>query len=268
MRGISGRSLALYIVVLFLIFAVTGGRAQAGDFYVGASGAVDRLNILYKKAVDSTNPRNITSNRGQTHRSEAEASGFAYNYGFLGGYKEPLSISGIYVAVEGELLRYGGTTQGSLAGSGNSVGNNQAGEVWPENWVVNRRQSYGVTGRVGVGLPLIGRWLGPSVYGLVGFQRLNANFQASYTGCLTATICHDRAEFVTGTDNYDEGFMGRVLGGGVEKKVGNFALRGEVRVTSYSEADRVIPYDDLFISVPKELNPDSVSFGVTLLWYF
>lgn len=268
MRGISGRSLALYIVVLSLIFASTGGRAQAGDFYVGASGSVDHLNILYKKAVDSTNSRNITANRGQIHRSEAEASGFAYNYGFLGGYKEPLSLSGIYLAVEGELLRYGGATQGSLTGSGTSVGRNQAGEAWPENWVVNRRQSYGVTGRIGVGLPLIGRWVGPSVYGLVGFQRLNAKFQASYTGCPSATTCYDRAEFVTGTDNYNEAFTGRILGGGVEKKVGSFALRGEVRVTNYSEAERVTALDDLFISVPKALNPDSVSFGVTLVWYF
>ena len=50
--------------------------------------------------------------------------------------------------------------------------------------------------------------------------------------------------------------------------MGSLAIRGEVRVTDYSEAGRVIPFDDLFVSVPLELEPDSISFGVTLVWYF
>ena len=257
-----------HLVVLLLIYSATAVPAEGGDFYVGASASADRLNVLYEKVVDNTNPRNFSLNQGQTFRDEASATNLAYNYGFLVGYKVPLSVTGVYVALEGEMLRHGGVAVGRLAGLGTSAGRNQLGEVWPEDWTLEKERSYGLTARAGAGIPFFGTWFGPSLYGLVGVQRLNANFGSKYSGCVTETPCTDPGQFVSGSDSFSEGFTGWTVGGGVEKKLGSLAIRGEVRVTDYSEAGRVIPFDDLFVSVPLELDPDSISFGVTLVWYF
>ena len=268
MEAIRYRTILRYLVVLFLIWTASAVPAVAGDFYVGASASADRLNVLYEKVVDNTNPRNFSPNQGRTFRDEASATNLAYNYGFLVGYKVPLSVTGLYVGLEGEMLRHGGVAAGRLAGLGTSAGRNQLGEVWPEDWTLEKERSYGLTARLGAGIPFFGTWFGPSLYGLVGVQRLNANFGSEYSGCVTETPCTDPDQFVSGSDSFSEGFTGWTFGGGVEKKMGSLAIRGEVRVTDYSEAGRVIPFDDLFVSVPLELEPDSISFGVTLVWYF
>ena len=257
-----------YLVVLLLGCAVGTGTARGGDLYVGASASADRLNVLYEKVVDNTNPSNFSLNQGQRLRDEASATKLAYNYGFLAGYKVPLSVTGLYVALEGEMLRHGGVAVGRLTGQGSSSGRNQLGEVWPEDWTLENERSYGLTARLGAGIPFFGTWFGPSAYGLVGVRRLKAGFRSDYTGCVTETACTDPNQFVSGSDSFSETFSGWTVGGGVEKKVGSLAIRGEVRVTDYSKAGRVIPFDDLFVSVPLDLEPDSISFGVTLLWYF
>ena len=257
-----------YVVALFIVGAIGTVPIRAGDFYVGASAAADRLNVLYQKVVDNTDSRNFSLNQGQRFRDDASASKLAYNYGFLAGYKVPLSVTGVYVALEGEMLRYGGAATARLEGVGTSAGRNQLGEVWPEDWSFEKKTGYGVTGRVGAGIPFFGTWVGPSVYGLVGVRRLKAGFTSRYTGCPTAEPCTEPSQLLSGTDSFDESFSGWTVGGGLETKVGSLAIRGEVRLTDYSEAGRVIPFDDLFVTVPLELQPDSISFGVTLVWYF
>ncbi len=268
MQGTRYGNRARYLVVLFLISTVGAVSANGGDIYFGASASADRLNVLYEKIVDNTNPQNFSRNQGQTLRDEASATNLAYNYGFLAGYKVPLSVTGVYVALEGEMLRHGGVAVGRLVGQGSSSGRNQLGEVWPEEWTLEKERSYGLTARVGAGIPFFGTWFGPSAYGLVGVRRLNAGFRSEYTGCVTEAACTEPDQFVSGSDSFSESFSGWTVGGGVEKKVGSLAVRGEVRVTDYSKAGRVIPFDDLFVSVPLDLEPDSISFGITLLWYF
>lgn len=262
-----GRS-ARYLVVLFLIGTVGTVSAKGGEIYIGGSASADRLNVLYEKVVDNTNPQNFSQHQGQRLRDEASATKLAYNYGFLGGYKIPLSVTGVYVALEGEVLRHGGVAAGRLVGQGSSSGRNQLGEVWPEEWTLEKERSYGLTGRVGAGIPFFGTWFGPSVYGLVGVRRLKAGFRSAYTGCVAETACTEPGQYVSGSDSFSESFSGWTVGGGVEKKAGSLAIRGEVRVTDYSNAGRVIPFEDLFVSVPVDLEPDSISFGITLLWYF
>ena len=257
-----------YLVVLLLVGTVGAVPVQGGDLYIGASASADRLNVLYEKIVDNTNPRNFSPHQGQRLRDEATATKLAYNYGFLAGYKVPLSVTGIYVALEGEMLRHGGVAVGRLTGQGTSSGRNQLGEVWPEDWTLEKERSYGLTARVGAGIPFFGTWFGPSAYGLVGVRRLKAGFRSDYRGCVTETACTEPGQFVTGSDSFSETFSGWTVGGGLEKKVGSLAIRGEVRVTDYSKAGRVIPFDDLFVSVPLDLEPDSISFGLTLVWYF
>ena len=268
MQAARYRYIPQYLVAVLLICTIGAVSAKGGDIYIGASASADRLNVLYEKIVDNTDPRNFSLNQGQRLRDETSASEVAYSYGFLAGYKLPLSITGLYVALEGEMLRHGGVAPGRLAGLGTSAGRNQLGEVWPEQWTFGKDRSYGLTARAGAGIPLIGTWVGPSVYGLFGVRRLTGTFGSRGTGCVTETPCTEPDQFESASDSFSENFMGWTVGGGVEKKLGHLAVRGELRFTEYSRTGRVIPFDDLFVSVPLALEPDSISFGVTLLWYF
>lgn len=268
MRSTDPGQLARFAVVLLATCSAGTAPAAAGDFYIGASAAADSLDVLYEKIVDNSNPQNLSLNKGQQLRDEASAAKLGYNYGFLAGYKLPLSVTGIYLALEGDMLRHGGIAAGRLAGTGTSETRNQLGEVWAEDWTFQKERSYGLTGRLGAGIPFVGTWFGPSVYGLVGVRRLQAGFRSEYTGCADETPCTEPSQFESGSDSFDENFNGWTYGGGIEQKVGLISIRGEVRVTDYSNTGRVIPFDDLFISVPLDLQPKSVSFGLTVLLYF
>lgn len=260
--------LGRFLVVTLLVCIAGTTPATGGDFYIGASAAADRLDVLYEKVVDNSDPMNFSVNQGQRLRDEASATKLAYNYGFLAGYKLPLGITGIYVALEGDMLRHGGVTVGHLAGTGSSTTRNQLGEVWAEDWTLEKDTSYGLTARLGAGIPLVGTWFGPSVYGLVGVRRMKAGFRSEGTGCLTATPCTDASEFVTGTETFNENFSGWSVGGGLEQKVGLISIRGEVRITDYSKTGRVIPFDDVFVTVPLDLQPSAISFGLSAILYF
>ncbi|MDE0109398.1 MAG: hypothetical protein OXN96_16420 [Bryobacterales bacterium] len=268
MRSMSPGQLARFVVALLAANVAGTVPAAGGDFYIGASASADRLNVLYEKVVDNSNPQNTSLNQGLRVRDEASAAKLGYSYGFLAGYKVPLSISGIYVALEAEMLRHGGIATGRLAGTGTSETRNQLGEVWAEDWTFQNNRTFGLTGRLGVGIPLIGTWFGPSVYGLVGMRRLAADFRATSTGCFEATPCTEPDQFWSGSDTFRESFSGLSIGGGIEQKIGAFSLRGEVRFTDYSKGGRVVPFDEVFVSVPLDLTPDSVSVGALLVWYF
>ena len=268
MRSIGPRRLVRFVVAVLDAYVAGSVPAAGGDFYVGASASADRLNVLYEKVVDNSNPQNTSLNQGLRVRDEASAAKLGYSYGFLAGYKVPLSISGIYVAFEAEMLRHGGIATGRLAGTGTSETRNQLGEVWAEDWTFQNNRTFGLTGRLGVGIPLIGTWFGPSVYGLVGMRRLSADFRATSTGCFEATPCTEPDQFWSGSDTFSESFSGLSIGGGIEQKIGAFSLRGEVRFTDYSKGGRVVPFDEVFVSVPLDLTPDSVSVGAILVWYF
>lgn len=268
MRSMGPGQLVRLVVALFLACAAGTIPAAGGDVYIGASASANRLNVLYEKVVDNSNPQNASLNQGLRVSDEASAAKLGYSYGFLAGYKAPLSISGIYVALEADMLRHGGIAAGRLAGTGTSETRNQLGEVWAEDWTFQKDRAFGLTARLGLGIPLVGTWFGPSVYGLVGLRRLSANFESKYTGCFDTTPCAEPGQFGSGSDSFSESFNGLTIGGGIEQKVGAFALRGEVRFTDYSKGGRVIPFDDVFVSVPLDLTPDSVSVGALLVWYF
>ena len=241
--------------------------AAGGDFYIGASGAADGLDVLYEKVIDNSSPENATASRGQRLADESSAEKLTYSYGFLAGYKLPLSMTGVYLSLEADMLRHSGVAAARLAGTGASTDNNQLGEVWPEDWSFGQERSYGITGRIGTGIPLIGRGLGPSLYGLVGVRRLRAGFRSDYTGCPTATPCTEPSEFMEGSDSFDETFSGLTYGAGIEQKLGLISVRGEVRVTRYSNSSRVVSFDDLFVSAPLDFEPSTLSFGLALVFY-
>ena len=260
--------LVRFLAVLLFVCLAWATPAAGGDFYIGATAAAERIDVLYEKAVDNSDPQNLTLSKGQVIEDLAAANKLAYSYGFLAGYKIPLSITGVYVALEVDTLRHGGIAAGRLLGSGTSPGRNQLGEVWPEDWTFERDRSFGLTARLGAGIPLIGTWFGPSIYGLVGVRRMQAAFRSEYTGCVTETPCTDADQFESGTDTISENFSGWTVGGGVEQKFGPISLRGEARVTDYSNAVRVTEFDDLFVSIPVGLQPSSISLGLSAIWYF
>ena len=106
-----------------------------------------------------------------------------------------------------------------------------------------------------------------SVYALAGVRRLAARFRVDCSGCLSLALCA-ADEFTAGTDIHDEDFIGWTAGAGLEKRLGNAAIRGEVRYTDYESSERVVPYDDLAITVPLRLEADGVGVLVSLLWSF
>ncbi len=256
------------LVVGLLWMLVVAAPVEGGDFYVGVTGSGERLGVLYDKTVDNTSPSNLSLNPGEVFRADDSATKAAYGYGFLAGYRVPFGLTGVFVAAEGDLAYHRGAVIGRLPGLGTSEGRNQLGEVWPEDWSFDKDRSFGFTLRLGAGIPVVGPGLGPSVYGLVGLRHLKAGFRSDYTGCLNPEPCTEAGEFTSGTDRFDENFIGWTTGGGIEKKLGAIAIRGEVRYTDYRSASRIIPFTDVGVTVPLSLEASGVSARVGLLLYF
>ena len=243
----------------------TPALAQQGGFYVGLPAAVERLDVRYDKAVDNTDPRNMSPSRGEVYRADASATGATGSVGVAAGYSAPFGMSGVFLSGEVDVAYARGTVGGRLAGAGFSAARTQLGENWPEDWTFEPRRSYGFTARLGSGVP---PGSGLSVYGLAGLRRLDARFGVDYVGCFSFSLC-TAEQLVPGADSYDESFTGWTAGAGVEQRLGgNAALRGELHYTGYGSTDRVIPYDDLAVQVPIALEASGVRFQVSLLWYF
>lgn len=263
--GVRGGSRGVGAAVLLLasaLWAVAGtALAQEGGAYIGVTGAGERLGVFYEKAVDNTDPRNVSPSRGQVYRADDTSAGGTYRVGFLAGYRFPVGASG-FLSAEADVAYAGGAVRGHFEGAGFSADRTQLGESWPEDWTVEERTSYGATLRAGAGVGS-----GWSLYGLAGVRRLDTRFSADFTGCFLFALCGP-GEFVSGTDVHDQAFTGWTTGAGLEKRLGRAAIRGEVRYTDYGSSAWVVPYDDLAITVPLALEADGVGASVSLLWYF
>ena len=236
--------------------------AQPGGLYVGVTGIAARPRVSYEKTVDNTDPANVSPSRGQVYRADGTAAGAAYGAGFLAGYRLPLGAGGAYLSPEVDVALGGGAVRGRLAGAGFSEGRNQLGEAWPEDWSLEAKRGYGLTVRLGAG---VGSEAG--VYGLAGLRRLEATLTADFTGCFDFTLCSP-GELVSVTDVHDQDFTGWTVGAGLEKRLGNTSIRGEVRYTDHGGSERVVPYDELAITVPLRLEADGLGALVSLLWHF
>ena len=239
--------------------------AQPGGFYVGVPVAVERLDVRYDKAVDNTDPRNMSPSRGEVYRADSSAAAATGSVGFAAGYSVPFGTSGVFLSGEVDVAHARGTVGGRLEGAGFSAERTQLGENWPEDWTFETRRTYGFTVRLGAGVP---PGAGLSLYGLVGLRRLDARFGVDYVGCFSVSLC-TAEQLVPAADSYDESFTGWTAGAGVEQRLGRgAALRGELHYTGYGSTDRVIPYDDLAIEVPIALEASGMRVQVSLLWYF
>ena len=256
-----------HVVVLGLAFAVPG-LLQAGDIYVGVHGSVDRLGVLYDKAVANANLATTAPGTAELLQSDASATKFSYTYGFLAGYKFPLSVSGVYLALEGDMARHGGAAAGRIVAEGAQAADSELGELLSEEWTLQSDRSFGLTARAGAGIPFFGTWFGPSVYVLAGARRLSGSFSTAYRGCFQQSSCSDTSAVSTVTEGFDAGFNGWTLGGGLETKMGMLSVRAEVRLTEFAPADGGVTFSQAITDTPVSLQPDSLSFGLGLVWYF
>ena len=245
----------------------TASAQEGGGPYVGVTGVAERLEVFYEKTVDNTASRNTSPSRGQVYRADDIAAGAAYGVGFLAGYRLSLGAGGGYLSPEVDLGYHGGSARGYFEGAGLSAGRNQLGESWPEDWSFEEKRSYGLTVMLGTGISATGRGSALSVYALAGLRRLEARLSLDYAGCFTFTLC--TADKLTPVmESHDEDFTGWTVGAGVERRLGNTAIRGELRYTGYGSTKRVVPYDDLGITVPLLLRPDGVSVLVSVIRHF
>ena len=245
---------------VFGALAAAGAAAQTeGGPYVGISAAASSYDVNYSKAVDNTSPANVSANAGRIIRGAAAADSATWDAGLLAGYRLPLGA--MYVDVEGDLVLHQGSVSDHLAGQGTSPGRNQLGEVWPEEWSLAKKRSFGATARIGMDVPA----LGASVYALFGLRRLDADFETAYTGCLSLMGCAP-GELTPGEEQHDESFDARTIGAGIEKSLGGFSIRGEVRQTDHGSSTRTVAFSEVAVTVPVELETSEFGVGVSLIW--
>ena len=133
-RRISGPLVSLTVAML-LVLPVTSARtitafAEDGQFYVGMTVPVERLDASYAKTVDHTDPRyvGLEEGRGNVLQDKDSDDTFTYGIGFLAGYRFPLTGDGLYRSGEVDLAFHGVRVKGQLQGVGDSAGRNQPGE--------------------------------------------------------------------------------------------------------------------------------------------
>ena len=265
-------SLWVFVVAVAMIFGVSGNAvAQSGSFYIGASAEVERVSIEHAKTVDNTDvPANFLQSE-EVYSTSDSASGTGYGGGLFLGYRLNLDPSGtFYVSAEINGQFHGGETSGTFPGNGESEGRNQYGEAWPDEWSLERKNSYGVTLMFGASPPSLVSLLGPGagVYVLGGARRVDAELKVDFNGCLNPTELCDSGEFESGTNSYDEAFYAWTVGGGLEKMIGDkIGIRGEVRYTQYGKEDReTFPDED--VKVPISLDGSETGFSVRAVVYF
>lgn len=255
-----------------MIFGVSGNAvAQSGSFYIGASAGVERTSIEHSKTVDS---RELPANNlqsGNIYSTSDSASGTNLGGGIFAGYRLNLDPSGtFYLGVEIDGQFHGGTTSGTLPGEGQSQGRNQYGEAWPDEWSLERKNSYGVTLMFGTSPPSLVSLLGPGagIYVLGGARRVDAELNVDFNGCLIGDRICSPDEYTSGTNSYDETFYAWTVGGGLEKIIGDkIGIRGEVRHTQYGKEDRET-FPDVHVKVPISLDGSETGFSVKAVVYF
>ena len=262
----------VFVVAVGMIFGVSGNAvAQSGSFYIGTSAGVERTSIEHSKTVDSSElPANYLQS-GKIYSTSDSASETGFGGGLFLGYRLNLDPGGtFYLGVEIDGQFHGGTVSGTLPGDGESDGRNQYGEAWPDEWSLERKNSYGVTLMFGASPPSLVSLLGPGagIYVLGGARRVDTELNVDFNGCLIGDRHCGPGEYTSGTNSYDETFYAWTAGGGLEKMIGDkIGIRGEVRYTQYGKEDRET-FPDLHVKVPTSLDGSETGFSVRAVVYF
>lgn len=266
-------SFGVFVFAVGIIFGISGSAAaQSGSFYVGASVGIERVSIEHAKTVDGTDILNNLPQSGNIYSTSDSASETGFSGGLFLGYRLDLDPSNIfYLSAEIDGQFSGDTVSGIFPGGGESPGRNQYGEAWPDEWSVERKNSYGVTLMFGVSPPFLISLMGPGagIYALGGVRRVDAELKVNSDGCLIRDMLCEPGEFTTGIDSsYDETFYAFTVGGGLEKMIGDkIGIRGEIRYTQYGKEDReTFPDED--VKVPISLDGSETGLSVKAVVYF
>ncbi len=242
--------------------------AEEGRFYIGGAATVEWLDASYGKIVEN-GPRSPQGQRSFADKDSVDKTG--YGFGFLAGYRLPLTESGrFYLGGEVDLTLHDGTARGRLDGVGTSPGRNQPGESWPDSWSFGKDVSYGLTVRLGVRPDFLQVWEDEaSVYVLAGVRHVNARFKFDSYGCFTPT-CPTPNPFRATGQSHDLSFVAWTSGLGLEKMIGpHAAIQGEVRYTGYPSQNWItfdLPMTS--IRVPVDVDNDEVNLLLKMVWYF
>ena len=110
-----------------------------------------------------------------------------------------------------------------------------------------------------------------SVYALGGVRWLDGTFTNRFHGCLSSTPCSpapDTPGFSSGTEERNVDLDGWMIGLGAERTMRNqLALRLESRYTLYKAKRWVVPFDDVGVLVPSELDAEQWSVTLSWAWY-
>lgn len=264
----------VFVFAVGMIFGISGSAAaQSGSFYVGASVGIERTSIEHAKTVDSTGTGVPTDflQSGNIYRTSDSASETGFNGGLLFGYRLDLDPSDtFYLSAEIDGQFSGGTASGILPGEGEPPGRNQYGEAWPDQWSVEKKNSYGVTLMLGVSPPFLISLVGPgaSIYALGGMRRVETELKVNSNGCLNPRVLCGPGDFEEDTNSYDQTFYAFTVGGGLEKMIGNkIGIRGELRYTLYGKEDRET-FPDEPVKIPTSLDGSETGLSVKAVVYF
>lgn len=249
---------ATRILALATAFGATLS-ATAEGLYLGVSASAAFYDVDYSKAVDSRHADNVSANAGRIFSASDSADHTTWDAGLVLGYR--FGLGPLHLDIEGDVVTHGGEASARLPGAGASSGRNQLGEVWPEDWSLAKDRSYGITARLGGPVPMFGADLSA----FVGVRRLDATFSTSYTGCLLVSGCPP-GEFTDGRERHDEEYDAWVAGVAFEKSLGPVGLRGELRYTDHGNSKRTVRFDDVFVTVPVDLESGEIGLGVSLIW--
>ncbi|MXY58791.1 MAG: hypothetical protein F4029_10890 [Gammaproteobacteria bacterium] len=254
---------AAYLGVALLALAMPSRTLAEDGIYVGVAVVGAQYGATYDKTVDNTLANNASMLfAGQRLNSNDSTNGITYEAGVVFGLRG--SRGALFYGIEVDWTTHQGDVSGHLDGVGTTPLRNQVGENWPEDWELAKDQSYGLTARIGTGMP----FAGATGYVLAGVRRVAADFTRSYTGCLRPGEICGPTQFQTASESFDEDFNAFVLGVGMEQPLASVLLRSEIRYVDHGSASQLVLFDDLGVSVSTSLEASEVGLGVSVLWTF
>lgn len=258
MTGVSYRSallLAMWVAGLAALLLLPANvQAQKGGLYLGAGVVGQRINVQYERDAVGSAPTGGSGDAGVEGRATDSTSQTVFGSGFLAGYRFALRPTGIYVSAEGDMTYHSGTARGAVEASGLTGG---LGGL-RDSWSFGEDRSYGVTARLGSGIPILGSGSGASLYVLAGLRRSQGRFRSELSGDQATPA----AEGV-----FEETVSAWITGAGLEKRLGVIGIRGEVRYADAREASDSTSFGDLNLRVPVSLDTRGMSVRVDLLLY-
>ena len=262
---------SIMIAIAMMVGVSEVAVAQNSSFYVGTFGGVEHVSFEHAKTVDNTDVPTNYLQKGNIYNTSASASEAGLSTGFLVGYRLDLDPDNTFeIGLEIDEQLHSGTANGTFPGDGQSNSRNQYGEAWPDEWSVERKNSYGATLMLHVSPSFMVSLLGPGtgVYVLGRVRRLDVDLTVNYNGCFNPLELCGPGEFDSGTDSHDETFYTLTVGGGVEKMIGDrLGIRGEVHHTQYGKEEWGA-FSEEEARVPISLDGSETGFSAKAILYF